>query len=346
MEVNDLVNVSQSDEPDHLISLLRRLGRGGSPAVLLHVDSVVDAYSPRVDGQDFKHACLLAEVDTELPPIVVHRATMKVIDGMHRLWAAKLRGESHIRAEFFDGEEDDAFLVAVALNRKHGLPLSSTDRLAAIERIIRSHPDWSDRALAGVVGVSTKKVSQVRRGLGIDQAEEGSRIGRDGRSRPLNIAARRQHASELIKEDPCCSLRKIAKVAGLSPATVADVRNRIRNGDDPVPGRDAAEYKKPSYEDSDKRVQMAAPPSLPQILTPVEKLRRDPALRLSESGRTVLRALDAWAIAAKEKHRIVETMPAHCLGPMAEVMYALAGLCQSFGDDLVQVCESAYGSPS
>lgn len=33
-----------------------------------------------------------------MPPIVVHRATMRVIDGMHRVRAAKLRGAAHVAA--------------------------------------------------------------------------------------------------------------------------------------------------------------------------------------------------------------------------------------------------------
>lgn len=340
--MNDLLPVSKHGGSEHLVSLLRRWESGGTPVRILNTDSLVEAESLRVEGQDSRHAHMLAELETELPPIVVHRATMRVIDGVHRLWAARIRGERQIRAVFFDGEENDAFLLAVALNRRHGLPLSSADRLAAVERIIASHPDWSDRALAAFAGASTKKVSQVRRRLALGTAEDGSRIGRDGRSRPLDMAARRQQASELIKKDPSVSLRKIAEIAGISPATVADVRNKILSGIDPVSPGEPSKTASCVPATPERGGEAAAPSYLPQILTPVEKLRRDPALRLSETGRTMLRALDAWSAAAKEKSRIIETMPAHCVGPMSEIMYALAGLCQSFGDDLVQVRESVY----
>ncbi len=43
------------------------------------------------------HARSLAQTEADLPPIVVHRTTTRVIDGMHRLTAAGLRGEREIR---------------------------------------------------------------------------------------------------------------------------------------------------------------------------------------------------------------------------------------------------------
>ena len=70
---------------------------------------------------------------------------MRVIDGTHRLRAALLRGVDVIDVLYFDGPDADAFVLAVELNHTHGLPLSRADRTAAAERIIGSHPDWSDR---------------------------------------------------------------------------------------------------------------------------------------------------------------------------------------------------------
>ncbi|MEK8141890.1 hypothetical protein NKH18_02220 [Streptomyces sp. M10(2022)] len=39
-------------------------------------------------------ALTLAELETESPPILVHHPTLTVIDGLHRLRAARLRGAS------------------------------------------------------------------------------------------------------------------------------------------------------------------------------------------------------------------------------------------------------------
>src|SRR4051794_13870261 len=82
------------------------------------------ADSPRQSGEDDEHIRVLAESATRLPPIIVHRATMRVIDGMHRVGAAQLRGDETIEARFFDGTSQEAFILAVRSNITHGRPLS------------------------------------------------------------------------------------------------------------------------------------------------------------------------------------------------------------------------------
>ena len=110
------------------------------PTTRVKVTDLVLSNWLRVKGENLKHVRVLAEVEDELPPIVVHRATMRVIDGMHRVRAAILSGVAYIEALLFEGAEDEAFLVAVRLNAAHGLPLSRADRVAAAIRIIRSSP--------------------------------------------------------------------------------------------------------------------------------------------------------------------------------------------------------------
>jgi len=88
---------------------------------------------------------------------------MGIIDGVHRVQAAILRGQKEIDAEFVDGSSEDAFVLAVRVNVDHGLPLSLADRKAAAERILDTHPDWSDRAIAAAVGLSHKTVGAIRR---------------------------------------------------------------------------------------------------------------------------------------------------------------------------------------
>jgi hypothetical protein len=63
---------------------------------------------------------LLAECYTELPPILVQRGSMQVIDGMHRLRVAPRRGEDTVRVQFFHGSVTAAFIAAVRLNAAHG----------------------------------------------------------------------------------------------------------------------------------------------------------------------------------------------------------------------------------
>src|SRR5262245_30551600 len=80
---------------------------------------LLPADSPRSGGEDAKHIRVLAATDAALPPILVHRATMRVVDGMHRVGAARLQGRDEILVEFFDGSEAEAFVVAVRKNMDH-----------------------------------------------------------------------------------------------------------------------------------------------------------------------------------------------------------------------------------
>ncbi|MFD0884088.1 VWA domain-containing protein [Streptosporangium algeriense] len=121
---------------------------------LVPIADLADSDSPRLDGVNIEHAQGLADSTAELPPILVHRPTMRVIDGMHRLCAAILRGRRTIAVRFFSGSEKDAFVLAVHANVAHGLPLSLADRTASAERVMGSHPEWSDRATATVTGLS------------------------------------------------------------------------------------------------------------------------------------------------------------------------------------------------
>lgn len=49
-------------------------------------------------------------------------------------------------------------LVAVQANVAYGLPLTLADRTAAPARIVRAHAEWSDRMIAGFVGLAPKTV--------------------------------------------------------------------------------------------------------------------------------------------------------------------------------------------
>src|SRR5205823_5872017 len=151
----------------------------------------------------------------DLPPIVVRRATMRVIDGMHRLYAAELRGNTTIKVRFFEGSEDDAFLLAVRTNIAHGLPLKIAERRSAAGRIINDRPELSDRSIASVVGLAAKTVAGIRRSATGDAPQLDARVGRDGRVRPLSSAEGRRLAGELLAEHPDASLRTIARGSGI-----------------------------------------------------------------------------------------------------------------------------------
>ncbi|WP_047870536.1 ParB/RepB/Spo0J family partition protein, partial [Nocardiopsis sp. RV163] len=199
------------------------------------IADVVVVQSARSSVDD-EHVRLLAGIAAELPPILVHRPSMRVIDGCHRVRAALLNGATTIRARFFDGSEAEAFVEAIRQNVEHGLPLSLTDRKSAAARLIAAHPSYSNRAIARITGLSDGTVRSLR-ASGTAGGGEGGRRGRDGRVRPSTAAEGRIRAHEMIQSNPDVPLRTVANRAGVSLGTAHDVRKRLQRGDHPVPPR-------------------------------------------------------------------------------------------------------------
>jgi hypothetical protein len=89
------------------------------PVTTVDIDLLVFDGSPRLAGEDPRHTRVLAEANGALPPITVHRPTMRVIDGTHRVRAAVLNGKSVIDARLLDCDEGTAF-VAVPTRSQGG----------------------------------------------------------------------------------------------------------------------------------------------------------------------------------------------------------------------------------
>lgn len=200
------------------------------PMARVPIAALIAADSPRRSGESLEHVRRLAESEDGLPPILVHRSTMRIVDGMHRFRAAQLRGQQEIEVRFFDGDEASAFVLAVQANVMHGLPLSLADRKAAAVRVMTLYPHWSDRMVALATGLAAKTVAALRKRPDEDARQLDVRVGRDGRARPINGAQRRQIAASLMAQNPEASLREIARQAGISPETVRDVRARQSRG--------------------------------------------------------------------------------------------------------------------
>ncbi|MFJ6572559.1 helix-turn-helix domain-containing protein [Streptomyces sp. NPDC091292] len=241
---------------------------------------------------------------------------MRVIDGMHRLMAAKLRGQEMIEVELFDGTSEEAFLRAVEENVSHGLPLSLADRRAAAGRIIASHPQMSDRAIARAAGLGAKAVAAIRRRTAGEVPQLGARIGRDGKMRPLNSVDGRLRAAELIAERPEASLREVARLAGISPATVSDVRKRLESGlapvVEPVRAPEAPADPPAAAETGERRAEQRKSQLLPDPSAALEKLLRDPSLRHKEEGRQLLRLLQQNAVVTRACEELMAAVPSHC----------------------------------
>jgi len=319
------------------------------------------ADSPRLNGEDRAHIARLVETEAPLPPILVDRRTMRVIDGMHRLMAASLQGRKTIDAVFFEGSEADVFLRAVRENVAHGLPLSQADRRAAAERIIASHPHLSDRAIGQTAGLAAKTVAAIRKRSAGGAPQSGARVGRDGRVRPLDSGIGRRRAAELLASRPDASLRDVAQAAGISPATALDVRKRMERGESPVPqkpkGRTAragaamtgAGGGMPGGEASTRtddcnavpvplprftRQQASRDSMPPDPAATVEKLMRDPSLMNNERGKVMLRLLHVNAVGTKHLPDMATAVPPHCVAIMAQLAAQYATMWLDFAREL------------
>jgi ParB-like chromosome segregation protein Spo0J len=301
-----------------------------APVERVRVELLLAADTPRLEGENEEHIRVLAGTGERLPPIIVHRRTMQVLDGMHRLRAAILRGEEFIEVRFFNGDDRDAFVVAVLANVAHGLPLTLADRRAAARRILALYPTRSDRAIAAVVGLSHKTVGTVRRTLIGEVPQSDTRIGRDGRERRTRRPERRRAQLPVALKDP------VRREAARGDTARRDELPDDARGEGALP-----EHVLPDRRDASGPPRPLGPPPSPDPLTaataagdpgprrrgpagtdadPVawERLRQDPALRFNEWGRLLLRLLAAPALGPDQWRQLAEQIPAHQRSQIAQ----------------------------
>jgi len=318
-----------------LAGLVSREVLGGFSAAMVAAALVRPADSHRLGGENLDHVKALAEVRDCWPPIVVHRQTMRVIGGMHRLRAARLRGQPMVELQFFEGDDDDAFVAAVKANVAHGLPLTLADRRAAAARIVGSHAQRSDRWIGEVTGLAGGTVGAIRRRVSPSARPGTARIGRDGWVRPLEMAEGRRKAQEQITSRPEESLREIARTAGVSPATVKDVRDRMRRGENPVPrAANAARAGHPGQGRSHANGE--DPGGARDLAWSLDQLSKDPSLRCTESGRALLRWLETHARGPRPAAGLIDTVPSHCGYLIADIARKCAREWQELATALEQ----------
>lgn len=297
--------------------------------------------TPRLDGEDKAHVAWLAETDAPLPPILVERRSMRVIDGMHRLLAASLKGRETIEVEFFDGSSSDAFLHAVEANITHGLPLTQADRRAAATRIIVSHQHLSDRAIGQLTGLAAKTVASIRRRSSDELPQLNARVGRDGKVRPLDSVAGRLRAAELIAERPWASLREVARAAGVSPATARDVRKRLERGEEPGSARPGAAGRRGTGATGTVVAGTGEPARAGEehvtggsSAAIVQRLVRDPSLRDNQKGRGLLRLLQFNVVVVRDWSAMVDAVPPHCAVQVVHLARDYAQMWLDFAQEL------------
>lgn len=319
------------------------------------VSSLVPGFYLRQAGTDSAHIRLLVDAAgaVKLPPILVQKNGCRIIDGMHRVEAAKLRGERTIRARVLDCSDEEALVLAIKTNIQHGLPLSKADRISGAKRILAAHLDWSDRAVAEIAGLSAKTIASLRNRTTTEaQAQaQGKRLGRDGKRRPLSAADGRRRAAEYIDAHPEASLREVAREADVSLGTVHDVRERLRRGSDPV-----RSDRRRSNGDSGDRADPAqsaatvvpASSSLPTLRprtarssvqqldwpTISSRLAGDPALKYTEGGRAFLRWMSMHSTKADEWQEFIDAIPMHWLKDVSRVADTVSAEWRDFAERL------------
>lgn len=309
----------------------------GSEVGLCRLDQLAPARSPRGQGIVEEHVRLLVESTAPLPPIIVHRPTMRVVDGMHRLRAAAVLRQTEIAVRWYDGEERDIFAMGVQANVVRGLPLSLADRRNAAAEIVATHPHWSNRMIALVVNLASTTVRAVRGELAAEHLSS-VRVGLDGRTRPTSTATGRRLAGELLRDRPELSIRGVARLTGLAPSTVLDVRNRLRQGLDPVPAR----QNRDEAACGDGRGAGAVVDATVDHAGALPKVHDDPALLTGAAGGTLLRWFEAVTMDSAKRSAVIDQLPSHCLDAAAMLATGQAAMWQELAD---QLRERSAGAP-
>jgi hypothetical protein len=347
---DDVVVNSGNSDP---MSMIEQLPEVGVPVSLL-----VPGFHLRHEGTDPAHVRLLADAagSAKLPAILVQKSGSRIIDGLHRLEVAKLRGEWTISARIIDCTDSEALVLAIKSNTLHGLPLSRADRISGAKRVLAAHPDWSDRAVAGITGLSAKSIVSLRNSSTGDAQFFGKRLGRDGKRHPVMPTEGRLRAVEYIKTHPEASLRQIARETDVSLGTVHDVREKIRCGAAPTPG--APERQAEQIAASPRPSAVVASP-LP-IMAPhagtgtgtacgqrlawpmiSAKLAGDPSLRYTEGGRAFLRWMAGHCVQTDDWREFIDAIPQHWRPAVGRIAAEVSEEWRQFSERLSVKLEAA-----
>lgn len=103
---------------------------------------------------------------TDFPPVIVFRdgEDNLLVDGFHRLFAAKEVGLTEFPVEIHRGSWREALLFSVSANIGHGLRRSHADKRRAVLTLLQDEEwsEFSDNRIAQIAQVSQPFVSKLR----------------------------------------------------------------------------------------------------------------------------------------------------------------------------------------
>jgi ParB-like chromosome segregation protein Spo0J len=151
------------------------------------------------------------------PPIMVDMASRKLLDGWHRVEAAKRAGVYSLPVHWVESKEEELFAHAVKFNLGHGLRLSKEERLKAVARL--AHEGWTPERIVEFLGCSTGLVKQA-------EEAESLRIRFKVNNHPAAVLPT-EILAEVAKLDPV-DHEGVADIICDVDATPADVRRTVR----------------------------------------------------------------------------------------------------------------------
>ncbi|MEU5689595.1 ParB/RepB/Spo0J family partition protein [Streptomyces venezuelae] len=318
-----------------------------TPAQELPVHALSPGLHLRQGGINAAYLHLLVEASSRspLPPVLVQKDGWRIIDGLHRLEAAKLRGDHSIQARLVDCTDAEALVLAMKANSSHGLPLSRADRVGGAERVLTAHPEWSDRAIASVTGLSAKTIAVLRERSACATPPGGQRLGLDGKLRSVGAGEGRRRAAAYIHAHPEATLREVARETEVSLGTVHDVSARLRRGVSPernglrgpgarltlhpadrpedapqAPHPPARPGPPPAADEPAPRRAVPAPAETPPAWeTVAAKVAGDPCVRYTAGGKEFLQWMALHAGDPDGWRELVNAVPAHWVGVIAPI---------------------------
>ena len=160
----------------------------------IKTDELKTKFQLRASGVDAEvvddyRQVMAAEGWGSFPPIAVAEINGEhyVVDGHHRLAAAKLAQLEEVPCEVVAQEEEYALIGAFVRNSKQGLRFSRADKEHAVVVFLNTFGDRSDRWIADQLGVGHATVSRYRAkmqkpAVSNETPEPETRVGIDGKT--------------------------------------------------------------------------------------------------------------------------------------------------------------------